>query len=173
MKTRSNIVLIGMPGVGKSVLGRALAQRTGRAFIDVDEIIEEKMGLKLQQIIDRFGNNRFVEIEEEAILGLGERKQCVISPGGSVVYSTKAMDFLSGHAVVVFLKASLDGIRKNITNREVRGIVGLKGRDLKTLFKERTALYERYADMTVEIPAEFEIDLVIEEIMRNLSDMSE
>jgi len=162
-----------MPGVGKSVLGRALALRTGRAFIDVDEVIEERTGLKLQQIIDRFGNEGFVAIEEEAILELGERDYCVISPGGSVVYSAKAMDFLSAHAVIVFLKSSLEGIRKNIKNKEVRGIVGLKGRDLKILFDERAALYERYADITVEIPADFKVDLVIDEILKELSMMSE
>ena len=172
MKKRTNIVLIGMPGVGKSVLGKELAERLGLGFVDVDNVIEGKAKLSLQQIIDRFGDERFVEIEEEAIMSLGECANCVISPGGSAVYSEKAMDFLSGNAVVIFLKTSLETIRKNITNQDARGIVGLKGKNLEALFEERAALYTRYADITIEVASDYDIDLILEEILQNLSEVS-
>jgi shikimate kinase len=169
MKTRSNIVLIGMPGVGKSTLGEKLAQKLGRRFIDVDTVIEQRTGLKLQDIIDRFGDEKFVEIEEEALLSLGECENCLISPGGSAVYSAKAMNVLKRNARVVFLEASLELIRQNITDRETRGIVGLKGRGLKSLFEERAALYRKFADITVAVPADYDIALIIDLILQELS----
>jgi len=77
-----NITFIGMSGVGKSIIGKELAKRLNYKFLDIDELIEEKIGLKLQQIIDNSGEKRFLEIEKKTILGLGRLDNCVISPGG-------------------------------------------------------------------------------------------
>ena len=170
---KTNIVLIGMAGVGKSVIGRELAKRLKHTFLDIDELIEQNTKLKLQQIIDRFGNDRFTEIEEETVLQLGKLDGCVISPGGSVIYSAKAMEFLKECSVIVFLDDSFESIRERLTNEEIRGIVGLKEKDLKTLFNERRVLYKKYADMTVKIPREFDADVVIEEIIRGIDDTRE
>lgn len=170
MNVRSSIVLIGMPAVGKSLLGEGLAKRLDYRFLDVDEVIESKTNLKLQQIIDRYGDERFMEIEEEAVLGLGDLDKCVVSPGGSVIYSARAMDFLKEHATVIFLDAPFESIKENLTNLEVRGIVRLKGKNLRAIFDERLALYRKYADITVEITADYDIDGIMEAIIRGLPD---
>jgi shikimate kinase len=149
-----NITLIGMAGVGKSVIGKELAQRLDYEFIDVDEVIEKKIKLKLQQIIDNFKEDRFLEIEEKTILELGELNNCIISPGGSVAYSVEAMKFLKKNSVIVFLKAPFESIQKRLTNQETRGIIGLK-KGLKTLFDERLILYKEYADVTIDMPDDF------------------
>ena len=84
--TNMNITLIGMAGVGKSVTGKELAKRLDYGFIDIDEIIEKKANLKLQQIIDDLGDDKFLAIEERTVLGLDKLENCIISPGGSVIY---------------------------------------------------------------------------------------
>ncbi len=160
-----NITLIGMPGVGKSLLGQKLAKRLHYKFIDTDKIIEKKTGLKLQQIIDRWGNKRFLEMEQEIILGLGELKNCLMASGGSVVYSPKAMEFLKKSSTVVFLKAPLARIQRQLKNQSARGIVGIKNKNLKTLFKERQILYKKYADITVPIVEDFNMDFAIKNII--------
>jgi len=160
-----NITLIGMPGVGKSFLGKQLAKKLSHNFLDVDEVIEKKTGLKLQQIIDNLGDEEFLKIEERAILELGEVKNSVIAPGGSVIYLPKAMDFLKKISVIVFLNAPFEFIEKRLVNRDRRGIVGLKNKDLKTLFDERTALYKKYADFTVEVLKDSDFQVVVDDII--------
>jgi shikimate kinase len=156
-----NITFIGMPGVGKSVIGRELAKRLNYRFIDVDEIIEEQSGLKLQEIIDRFGDDKFLEMEKRAVLGLNTLDNCIIAPGGSVIYSPEAMGFLKRNSIIVFLNAPLKTIRKRLRNLDVRGIVGLKKKSLKALFDERLILYGQYADLTIEILDDSDIESII------------
>lgn len=162
-----NITLIGMAGVGKSKVGRALAKRLNYNFIDTDEIIEKNANLRLQQIIDEFGDEEFIKAEEKAILGLGDLSDCVISPGGSAVYSAKAMEFLKKISVVVFMNAPFK-IADKVKNRLTRGIVGLKGKGLKKLFEERLPLYRKYADMILDLGEDYEIEEVAEEIQKRL-----
>ncbi|RLG14690.1 MAG: hypothetical protein DRN66_01430, partial [Candidatus Nanohalarchaeota archaeon] len=88
-----NITLIGMAGVGKSFIGKHLAERLNCTFVDIDEVIEKKTSLTLQQIIDTHGEEEFLKIEERAILRLNGFNNSIISPGGSIIYSKKAMDF--------------------------------------------------------------------------------
>jgi shikimate kinase len=164
-----NITLIGMPGVGKSVIGRELAARLGFRFVDVDEIIENRSGLKLQEIIDKFGDDKFVELEGEAILGLDKLDNCIVAPGGSVIYAPDAMEFLKENSLIVFLNASLKTIQKRLSNLDVRGIVGLKKKGLKALFDERLALYSRYAGLTIEIPDDSDVDSIIRAIMARMA----
>jgi len=163
-----NITLIGMAGAGKSVIGKELAARLGYEFIDIDEVIEKKTGLKLQQILDDSGDDAFLDIEEKAILELGEIEKCVISPGGSVAYSAAAMDFLKDHSVVVFLNAPFESINGRLSNKEQRGIVGFKEKSLKTLYRERMDLYRKYTDIEIEITEECDIDAVVERIIQRL-----
>lgn len=160
-----NITLIGMPGAGKTVLGKKLAKRLNYKFLDPDEIIRKKTKLRLQQIIDKFGDDKFLEIEKKTILQLSKLCRCVISPGGSIVYLPEAMKFLKKNSVVVFLDAPFESIEKRLTDLATRGIVGIKNRNLKTIFKERQILYKKYADVTVQIAKDFNQDLVIKDII--------
>ncbi len=157
-----NITLIGMAGVGKSTVGKELAQKLGYKFLDVDELIEQKTKLRLQQLIDRYGDDEFIKIEEETVLKLGKIQNYVISSGGSVIYSKKSMEFLKKISKVIFLDASFELILKRIGNKESRGIVGLKNKDLSVLFKERKHMYEKYADVVLDMTKHFNAD----EIMR-------
>lgn len=167
-----NITLIGMPGVGKSILGQKLAKRLHYKFIDTDKIIEKKTGMKLQQIIDNWEEEGFLKIEQRVILELNKFKNRVISPGGSVVYSPKAIRFLKKNSLVVFLNASFANIKKRLKNQSTRGIVGMKNKNLETLFKERQILYKKYADVTVPITENFNMDLAVKNIIREMQHFS-
>ncbi len=158
-----------MAGAGKSVIGKELAKELCYRFIDTDELIETQFSLKLQEIIDQWGEERFLEIEEQTILKLDKLDRSVISPGGSVIYSEKTMTFLKQHSVVIFLDAPLENIEKRIPNLSTRGIIGLKKKNLTGLFYERLSLYKKYADQTIEMSDNFSVDTVIKEIIRNIS----
>ncbi|MFH1255882.1 MAG: shikimate kinase [Candidatus Diapherotrites archaeon] len=163
-----NITLIGMPGSGKSVIGKELAELLGYRFIDSDRTIEEKTGMKLQQIIDKFGYEKFIKIEEAAVIGCVKKNncECVFSPGGSVVYCAKAMDSLRKNSLIVFLDAPFKSIYSRTENRDTRGIVGLKNKSLEELFDERLALYKKYAGLTVKVPADFNKEQVVKKIIK-------
>lgn len=165
-----NITLIGMPGAGKSFFGVRLAENLSCRFIDVDKVIEKKKGFKLQQVIEKLGDEGFLKIEEETILNLGRLNNCVISPGGSVVYSKKAMRFLKKNSIVIFLDAPLESIKRRIANRSTRGIIGLRNKTLEELYEERLVLYRKYADATVKVPDDFNIDSILREIIRKTAD---
>jgi shikimate kinase len=143
-----NIVLIGMPGSGKSTVGVLLAKTLGRKFIDTDIRIQETTGRLLQDIIDHDGVDAFLKIEEDTILALN-RHRAVIATGGSVVYSRKAMEHLQAHGVVVYLQVSFEEIERRLKNITTRGIALHPGQSLRDLYEERVSLYERYADITI------------------------
>jgi shikimate kinase len=164
----SNLTLIGMAGVGKSVIGRRLAHVLRYEFIDIDERIEKSFNLRLQGIVDRFGEQKFLEIEEQTILELGSLVHTVISPGGSAIYSKRAMAFLKTHSILIFLDAPFETIEKQISNLDSRGIVWREKTDLKLLFQERKPLYEEYADMTVELSGDGNADGVVRKILKKI-----
>jgi len=159
-----NITLIGMPGVGKSFIGKRLATVLGYKFLDIDDVIVEREGKKLQDIIDERGNDEFMEIEERCILELDDIDGHILSPGGSVVYSTDAAGFLKRNSIIVYLRDDFENIRKRIKNLESRGIVGLKEKGLRGLFEERTKLYEKYADIIIDVD-EFSADTIVKRIL--------
>jgi shikimate kinase len=146
-----NITLIGMSGVGKSRIGQLLAQKLHFSFIDIDRVMEKNSGRKLQELIDCLGDTKFIEAEETTILGIGKVSDMVISPGGSAIYSERAMEFLKGISTVVYLSAALDEIKKRTVDFSERGIVGLKEKGLNQLFMERLPRYIKYADITVDV----------------------
>lgn len=160
-----NITLIGMAGAGKSTIGRVLAKRLEYTFIDVDRLITEKAGVPLQVLIDKQGDSSFVKLEEEAILNLGQVEKCVISPGGSVVYSEKSMQHLKNISKIIFLDAPFRSIVKRIPNARKRGIVGLRDRSLRELFEERRILYQQYADFSIKIKGKESIALIADKII--------
>lgn len=161
-----NITLIGMPGVGKSTIGESLAKDLGYNFIDIDELIEQEYGLKLYQIIAKEGEDSFLKIEESFVTNLPQLEDHIISTGGSVIYSRKAMEYLQRFSMLVFLDDSLENILKRIKNKETRGIIGDK--DLTTLFNERHPLYLQYADIIISISQGFNIKSAIKEIKARL-----
>lgn len=148
-KTASNIVLIGMPGSGKSTVGVLLAKRLGLGFIDTDLLIQQEAGRSLQDIVDHDGYQSLRRIEEQVLLKLEVQRQ-VISTGGSAVYSEPAMRHLKTDAVVVFLDIPLEVVLERIGDYSARGISRRPGQSLGELFSERFGIYSRVADVTVK-----------------------
>ena len=161
-----NIVLIGMPGVGKSTAGVLLAKATGREFIDTDVAMQVRCGRRLQEIIDADGLDVFRRIEQARILELDCRRH-VIATGGSVVYSAAAMAHLKAGGPVVHLDLPLERIIERIDNLDVRGVVMEPGCTLADLHRQRQPLYQRYADLTVQCDGLTQ-DQVVAEIIRKL-----
>ncbi len=150
MNTRpTNIVLIGMPGSGKSTVGIILAKLTSKSFVDTDVLIQISEGRSLQAIVDNDGHMVLRAIEERVLLTL-ECQNHVISTGGSAAYSEPAMQHLKGDGIVVFLHADLDTLRGRIRNFDTRGLAKRPDQTFEDLFQERLSLYSRYADITIE-----------------------
>jgi shikimate kinase len=162
-----NIVLIGMPGAGKSTVGVILAKALAMQFIDTDILIQEKTGRMLQEILDEEGLDAFKRIEEEAILSLRPRKT-VIATGGSVVFSEAAMRFLKSCGVIVYLEISYEEMERRLKNITTRGIVLLPGQSLREMHDQRAPLYEKFADLTVEC-SDKDFESVVEILVRNLA----
>lgn len=148
MHYHKNIVLIGMPGAGKSTVGVILAKSLGVQFIDTDILIQERTGRMLQEILDEDGPDAFGRIEEETILSL-HPGHAVIATGGSVVCSEDAMAHLKAGGIVVYLEISYDEMAKRLKNITTRGILLIPGQSLREMYDWRVPLYERYADLTV------------------------
>lgn len=145
---KENIILIGMPGAGKSSIGVVLAKAIGYEFVDTDLLIQAREGCLLSEIIEKEGRERFVEIENEVNAGL-DVKRCVIAPGGSVIYGIEAMKHFQEIGTIVYLKLSYEDLAKRLGNLKGRGVVLKEGQTLKDLYEERTCLYETYADFTI------------------------
>lgn len=141
----SNIVLIGMPGSGKSTCGVLAAKALLKNFFDTDLLLQNLEGKRLQSIINENGIEYFNEAEERAILSLDIRGT-VIATGGSVVYSEKAMAHLRSLGKIIYLRLGYEEMEKRIKNITTRGIVLKEGETLLDMYNERAPLYERYAD---------------------------
>ena len=161
-----NIVLIGMPAVGKSTVGVLLAKRLGRYFLDTDVFIQAVSGRGLQEIIDTDGLKKFCELEAEHIICI-DRTNCVIATGGSVVYSDAAMNHLKEIGEIVYLNLPLKMIKKRLTDLNIRGVVMSKGKTLDDLYKQRTPLYKKWADITIDC-LNLTHEQVVEKIIENL-----
>lgn len=144
-----NIILIGMPGAGKSTVGVLLAKSTLRAFVDTDLLIQQKYGKSLCEIIETEGIDRFLDIENRVISSY-HYDCCVVATGGSAVYGKEAMEKLRQDGTVVYLKLPVCEIRKRISDIHSRGVAVRSGVTLDALYEERRPLYEKYADVTVD-----------------------
>ena len=147
--SRTNLVLIGMPGVGKSTVGVLLAKALSRDFLDTDVYIQAQEGRTLQEIIDRDGLESFRRIEERHVRSLKCRSS-VIATGGSVVYYPAAMAHLRASGRVIHLDLGLPALRKRLINLPTRGVVMVPGQTLGQLFAERQPLYRKYAHLTID-----------------------
>ncbi|MDR2944848.1 MAG: shikimate kinase [Methanosarcinales archaeon] len=147
-KGKENIVLIGMPGSGKSTTGVLLAKSIGFSFSDTDLLIQRQTNMLLQEIADSAGFSGFIEIEENIISGI-QASKCVISTGGSAIYGEKSMARLKEIGIIVFLDVAFPEITRRIQNISTRGIALKAGQSLETLYEERRPLYQKYADIIV------------------------
>ncbi len=146
---KSNIVLIGMPGAGKSTIGVVLAKIIGYHFLDSDLVIQERENRLLYEIISQEGIEGFLKIENDVNASLNA--ECsIIATGGSVVYGKEAMEHLKEIGEIVYLKTDYPTIKNRLGNLEKRGVALKPGQTLKDLYDERTKLYEAYADITVD-----------------------
>lgn len=144
-----NVILIGMPGAGKSTVGVLLAKALGYAFLDTDLVIQEKEGALLQQVVDRLGVEAFLEREADILCGLACHRT-VIAPGGSAVCRERAIMHLRQLGPVVYLWLPLEELRRRLNNLGTRGIALAPGQTLDDLYAQRTPLYQKYTDFTVE-----------------------
>lgn len=146
----NNIILTGMPSCGKSTLGRMLAKELGYAFIDTDDIIIQRNGCPLKDILDNEGLDGFIRREEEAVCSV-TAENTVIATGGSVVYSPKAMEHLKSLGRVVYLCLDYSEVERRLGDLHERGVAIAPGKTLRDLFDERTPLYNQYANLVVAI----------------------
>jgi shikimate kinase len=146
---KGSVVLIGMPGAGKSTIGILLAKETARDFVDTDVLIQLREGKTLQDILDAADYLKLRCIEAEVLQAV-DLSHHVIATGGSAVYSREGMEKLKKLGPVVYLQASLDELRRRIHNFDTRGIARQPGQNLENLFAEREALYKQYADVIID-----------------------
>lgn len=165
----SNIVLIGMPGAGKSTVGVILAKTIGYDFIDTDILLSRRIGCTLQDFIDRYGINEFLRAEEDAALSLNCEKT-VIATGGSMVVSDRAMRHLKGGAETVWLDIPVEELKRRLNNIKTRGIAMEPGQDISDIYEKRLSLYKKYADITVSgsCADENDIESMVQKILRNI-----
>lgn len=161
-----NLILIGMPGAGKSTIGVVLAKVMQMDFCDTDLLIQRQTGRALQEILDGDGVDRFLQIENEVVCSLN-CENCVIATGGSVVLSPEAMEHLKRLGRVVYLKADFPSIQGRIHNLNTRGVAFTEGQTLQDIYNQRVPLYEAYQDITVDC-ANFDCGAVIAEIKAQL-----
>lgn len=166
MAKKSNIVLIGMPGAGKSTLGVVLAKILGMDFVDGDILIQNQVGNTLQKIIDAQGVDGFLQVEND-VLAAVDVQNTVISTGGSAIYSDEAMKHLTEIGTVVYLDVSLEELRSRLGSLHERGVVMRKGvsMSLDEIFEERGPLYRKHAEVTLQTDG-----LTVREATRKLVD---
>ena len=172
--TRNNIVLIGMPGVGKSTVGVILAKVLGYQFLDADLLIQEQEGKLLKDIIAEVGTDGFIQVENRVNASINCEKT-IIATGGSVIYGQEAMEHLKEIGTVVYLEVPYKTIEKRLSDIKGRGVVLKDGQTLYDLYMERTPLYEKYADLRVcedGLNVEQTVELLIDK-MQNLNNKRE
>ena len=159
-----NVVLIGMPGAGKSTIGVLLAKSMLYSFVDTDLMIQNSYGKSLCDIIDENGTDEFLKIENDVICS-GEFEKSVIATGGSAVYGTEARKKLKENSTVVYLQLPLSEIERRLGDIHTRGVAMKNGTTVAELYNERKAIYEKYADITLNcsgLTAEQCVDRIIE-----------
>lgn len=171
MSNKDNIVLIGMPGVGKSTVGVILAKVLGYQFLDADLVIQEQEGKLLREIIEEVGTDGFIQVENRINANL-ECSKTIIATGGSVVYGKEAMEHLKEIGTVVYLEVPFSSLEKRLSDIKGRGVVLKDGQTLYDLFNERTPLYEKYADVRISeegLNVEETVELLVNELNKMIN----
>ena len=163
-----NIVLIGMPGAGKSTLGVLLAKALGMDYVDTDIVIQQHEGRLLQDIIDNDGIEKFMKLEERIVCDL-KLNNCVIATGGSLIFSEKAMNVLKQGGQIFYLHVPYEEIEKRLINITTRGIVIKKGNSLKDVYEERVPLYIKHSDKTLDCSNK-DIEHCVSEIIEKIQE---
>lgn len=163
----TNIVLIGMPGCGKSTAGVLLAKTLGYSFLDTDLLLQQKAGKKLYEMIRDDGMEAFLQLENKTVASLGDLDKTVIATGGSVVLGEAAMTRLKSLGKIVYLQLPLAQIEHRVSNIKTRGIAMGPGEGLADVYVHRAPLYERYADVTVSAQ-DFSLEETVDEITRTV-----
>ena len=161
-----NVILIGMPGCGKSTCGVLVAKSMCKSFLDTDLLIQQNEGMKLSEIINKKGVEGFNEAERNSVLTL-YTKNCIIATGGSMVYHDDAMKKLKEDGVVIYLEISFKNMMRRIRNFKSRGVVLKEGYTPKDMYDERTTLYKKYADIVIDVNKN-SIDNTVEAIITAL-----
>lgn len=160
---KGNIVLIGMPGAGKSTIGVILAKTLGFSFCDTDLIIQKNEGHTLQEIISEKGLKYFLVKEKDIVSSL-DLEQHVIAPGGSVIYHSNTIDHLKKNGLVIYLDVPYKELKKRIANMKTRGIVMSSTQSFQDIFDERATLYKKFADKTL-VCNKKNMEKIVEEII--------
>ncbi len=147
---KDNIVLIGMPGCGKSTLGIVAAKMMCMDFCDVDLLIQKKIGMSLQNYIDKYGVDAFLDVEAETVKGL-DFENTVIATGGSAVLRESAAEHLKRLGLVVYIDLPCREIEKRITNLQTRGVAMRNGETLRDIYEQRHPIYLRLADVLADV----------------------
>ena len=166
---KDNIVLIGMPGVGKSTVGVILAKVLGYQFIDADLVIQEKEKRLLREIIAEEGTEGFIQVENRINASI-EAHHAIIATGGSVVYGKEAMEHLKKIGTVVYLEVAYPVLKKRLADIRGRGVVLREGQTLRDLFLERTPLYESYADIRISETG-LDVEQTVQQIVDRITDL--
>ncbi len=145
-----SIILIGMPGAGKTTLGKQLSKQLSKPFVDTDDLIARSCGTSLQAYVDRLGYLSLRQLEERVLLD-SDFTDTVVATGGSVVYSRPGMLRLSGLGLVIYLEISLATMLSRVTNQSSRGLASEKGLSLEQIYHERRPLYEKYSAVRVTL----------------------
>ena len=161
---QKNIILIGMPGCGKTTVGTELSERIGYGYIDSDSVMVARAGKRLSEIMEEIGREGFLDMEAKINSELCASR-CVIATGGSVIYRDYAMQQLKEKGTIVYLKLPYEVIASRLGDLKKRGVALKDGFTLKDLYEERTPLYEKYADVIVELTGGTIIECV-EEVVR-------
>ena len=147
---KNNIILIGMPGSGKTTVGTELSEKIGYGYIDSDSVIVAREGKRLNELIEEVGREGFLDIEAKVNSELCADR-CVIATGGSVIYRETAMEKLKTMGTVVYLQLPYTTIESRLGDLKKRGVALKDGFTLYDLYQERTPLYEKYADIIVPL----------------------
>lgn len=163
---KENIVLIGMPGVGKSTIGVILAKELGFQFVDSDLLIQKQEKRLLRQIIEEEGIDGFIRIENQVNCSIAPQG-AVVATGGSVVYGREAMEHFKKTGKIIYLKLSYEGLKKRLGNLHGRGVIVREGQTLLDIYRERISLYEQYADLIIDEENK-DIEATLQTIVDNL-----
>lgn len=162
----NNIILIGMPGVGKSTIGVILAKIMGYRFVDADIVIQEQEGRLLKDIIAQEGVDGFIKIEDRVNRNLNMKK-AVIATGGSAVYGKNAMENYKETSTIIYLKLDYEALDDRLSDIKGRGVVLRDGQTLKDIYDERTKLYEKYADIIID-EGSLDVEKTVERLLEEL-----